>query len=151
MKKAAFLIYPMFCNYEIALALATLAMHDKEVVTFAVDKNPLKCEEGLTIIADKTLDEFAADEYDCLLLSGVGGNPDPVIYSDAYTSFLTQFVGRDDMVIAAISISPTLLARAGLLHNKKFCVGMYEEDREEFTFSNMRTSNERPLSSMATL
>lgn len=131
-KKAAFLVYPMFCNYEIALTLATLSMYGKEVVTFALEKNPIQCEEGMRVIPDKTLDEFNIDEFDCILLSGIGGNPDAILYNERYVDFLRQFVSRDDILIASISISPILLAKAGLLHNKKFCVGMYEEDREEF-------------------
>ena len=53
-KRAALLIYPLFCNYEIALTLATLRMFDVEIVTFAKDRNPLPCEEGLILVADST-------------------------------------------------------------------------------------------------
>lgn len=66
-KKAAFLIYPMFCNYEIALTLSSLEMEGKEIVVFAKDKSPVKCEEDLSILPDKSLDEFIIDEYDCIL------------------------------------------------------------------------------------
>ena len=144
-KKAAFLIYPMFCNYEIALTLAALAWREKEVVVFAKDKTPIRCEEGLLVIPDKSINEFVIDEYDCILLSGIGGNPESVIFDDAYKNFLQQFIGRDDIVIASNSISPTLLARAGLLKGKKFCVGMFEEARDKFDFFEYENQQRTPI------
>ena len=144
-KKVAFLIYPMFCNYEIALTLATFDMYGKEVVVFAKDKNPVRCEEGMHILPDKSLDEFDIDEYDCILLSGIGGDPTSVIFDDAYKDFLKQFVGRDDIVIASNSISPTLIARAGLLAGKKYCVGMFEEAREMFDFFEYENLQRAPI------
>ena len=144
-KKAAFLIYPMFCNYEIALTLAVLELNGKKVVVFAKDKNPVKCEEGLHIVPDKTLSEFEIDEYDCILLSGIGGDPTNVIFDDAYRDFLAQFIGRDDIIIASNSISPTLLGRAGLLKGKKFCVGMNEEARDLFDFFEYDNLQRAPI------
>ena len=130
-KKAAFLIYPMFCNYEIALTLATLRMFDVEIVTFALDKSPVQSEEGLTVLPDRALSEFDPEEYGCLLLSGIGGNPDEVLHSPAYPDFLRR-CDRREIVVAGISLAPVLMAKAGLLRGRKFCVGMYEEDRAEF-------------------
>ena len=144
-KKVAFLIYPMFCNYEIALTLSSLEMEGKEVVVFAKDKNPVRCEEGLNILPDKTLNEFMIDEYDCILLSGIGGDPTAVIFDDEYKAFLQQFVNRDDILIASNSISPALLARAGLLKGKKFCVGMYEEAREQLDFFDYDNQQRAPI------
>jgi len=144
-KKAAFLIYPMFCNYEIALTLAIFEMHGKEVVVFAKDKSPVKCEEGLHILPDKTLDEFAIDDYDCILLSGIGGDPRGVIFDDTYKNFLRQFIGRDDILVASNSISPALIARAGLLKGKKFCVGMPEEAKEELNFFEFENQQRAPI------
>ena len=144
-KKAAFLIYPMFCNYEIALTLSILEQNGKEVVVFAKDKAPVMCEEGLRVVPDKSLDEFAIDDYDCLLLSGIGGDPRGVIFDDAYRDFLRQFIGRDDILIASNSISPALLARAGLLDGKKFCVGMYEEAKAVFDFFQYENQQRAPI------
>ena len=144
-KKAAFLIYPMFCNYEIALTLAAFEMYGKEVVVFAKDKSPVKCEEGLHVLPDKSLDEFVIDDYDCILLSGIGGDPRGVIFDDAYAVFLKQFIGRDDILMASNSISPTLLARAGLLKGKNFCVGMNEEARAELDFFEYENLQRAPI------
>ena len=144
-KKVAFLIYPMFCNWEIALTLAILEMYKKEVIVFAADKSLVTCEEGMKIMPDKTLDEFQEDEYDCILLSGIGGNPDAVIYDKIYIDFLTQFAGKGDVIVAAISLAPVLLAQAGLLKGKQFCVGMYEEDREELSFFEYENQQRAPI------
>jgi len=91
-RKVAFLIYPMFSNYEISLTLATLNMFEKQVIVFAKEKKPVQCEEGLKIIPDKTLDEFQINEFDCILLSGIGGNPDSVIYLDSSKSILLNYI-----------------------------------------------------------
>jgi len=144
-KKVAFLIYPMFCNYEVALTLSSFEMEGKKVVVFAKDKNPVRCEEGLSILPDKTLDEFVIDEYDCLLLSGIGGDPTSVIFDDEYKTFLQQFIGRNDILIASNSISPALLGRAGLLDGKMFCVGMFEEAREQFDFFDYSNLQRAPI------
>ena len=135
----------MFSNYEISLTLATLNMFEKQVIVFAKEKKPVQCEEGLKIIPDKTLDEFQINEFDCILLSGIGGNPDSVIYDVTYIDFLKQFIGRDEIVIAGISFAPVLFAKSGLLHNKKFCVGMYEEDREELNFFEYENQQRVPV------
>ena len=144
-KKVAFLVYPMFCMYEVALTLGALELYGKDVVTFAKGKDAVKCQEGLHIIPDKSLDEFEINEYDCILLSGIGGNPESVIFDDAYKDFLMQFIDRDDILIASNSISPILLARAGLLKGKKFCVGMYEEAREIFDFFEYENLQRAPI------
>ena len=144
-KKIAFLIYPMFSNYEVALTLAAFEMNEKRVVTFAKDKNPVMCEEGLRIVPDKTLAEFVIDDYDCILLSGIGGDPTNVIFDDIYKDFLAQFIGRDDILIASNSISPTLLGRAGLLKGNKFCVGMNEEARDLFDFFEYENLQRAPI------
>ena len=144
-KKVAFLAYPMFCNWEIALVLATMEMYEKKVEVFAIDRNPVVCEEGMNIVPSKILDEFKIDEYDCILLSGIGGNPDDVIYNETYIDFLKQFTNRKDIVVAAISLAPTLLARAGLLSGKQFCVGMYEEAREKLNFFEYENQIRTPI------
>ncbi len=144
-KKVAFLIYPMFCNYEVALTLALLSAREKAFDVFALTMEPVKSEEGLTFLPDKTLDQFVIDDYDCILLSGIGGWPDPVLYNPAYIDFLRQFQGRDDILIAAMSLFPAMIAQAGLLKGKKFCIGMVEEDREEFHFLEYENQVRAPI------
>ena len=144
-KKAAFIVYPMFCNWEIALVLATLEMHGKEVVVFSKDKNPVTCEEGLIIVPHKTFNEFEPDEFDCIFLSGIGGDPTTVVDDLEYSDFLKQFAARDDVVIAAISLAPVLLAKAGILAGKKFCVGMFEEAREKIDFFEYENQVRAPI------
>jgi transcriptional regulator GlxA family with amidase domain len=143
-KRVAFLVYPMFCNYEIALTLATLRMFDVEIVTFALDRNPIRCEEGLTVVPDRALGEFDPAEFNCLLLSGIGGNPDEVLNNSAYPDFLRKCDGRE-IVVAGISLAPVLMAKAGLLRGRRFCVGMYEEDRAEFVCFEYERQVRAPL------
>ncbi|MDO5716250.1 MAG: DJ-1/PfpI family protein, partial [Tissierellia bacterium] len=70
MKKTAVLIYDQFCNFEISVALETLALHNKSIDVFAKTKEIVVCEEGLKVLPDKIIYELDLDEYDSLLLPG---------------------------------------------------------------------------------
>ena len=111
MKKTAVLIYDQFCNFEIAPALEMLAMAQKPVTIFAKSLAPVRSEEGLTVLPEKTIDALNPDEYDSLLLPGAMDIRD-AIEDDAILDFIRQF---DGLPIGAISIAPLLLLKAGLL------------------------------------
>ena len=70
MKKTAVLIYNQFCNFEIAPALEMLAMAEKTITIFAKSLSPVRSEEGLSVLPEKTIDELNLEEYDSLLLPG---------------------------------------------------------------------------------
>ena len=70
MKKTAVLIYNQFCNFEIAPALEMLAMAQKPITIFAKQLSPVRSEEGLTVLPEKTIDELKLEDYDSLLLPG---------------------------------------------------------------------------------
>lgn len=127
MKKTAVLIYNQFCNFEIAPALEMLAMAQKPITVFAKSLSPVRSEEGLTVLPDKTIDELKLEEYDSLLLPGAMDIRE-AIEDDAILAFIRQFEG---MPIGAISIAPLLLLKAGLLDGKPFMAGVNPEDLEE--------------------
>lgn len=127
MKKTAVLIYDQFCNFEIAPALEMLAMAQKPITIFAKSLAPVRSEEGLRVLPEKTIDALNPDEYDSLLLPGAMDIRD-AIEDDAILDFIKQF---DGMPIGAISIAPLLLLKAGLLDGKPFMAGVNPEDLEE--------------------
>lgn len=124
MKKTAVLIYNQFCNFEIAPALEMLAMAEKPITIFAKSLNPVRSEEGLTVLPEKSIDELNVDEYDSLLLPGAADIRE-AIEDHAILDFIRKF---DSMPIGAISIAPLLLLKAGLLEGKPFMAGVNPED-----------------------
>lgn len=124
MKKTAVLIYDQFCNFEIAPALEMLAMAEKPITIFAKSLNPVRSEEGLTVLPEKSIDELNVDEYDSLLLPGAADIRE-AIEDHAILDFIRKF---DSMPIGAISIAPLLLLKAGLLEGKPFMAGVNPED-----------------------
>ena len=131
MKKTAVLIYDQFCNFEIAPALEMLAMAQKPVTIFAKSVAPVRSEEGLTVLPDQAIDALCLAEYDSLLLPGAM-DICAAIEDEAILDFIRQF---DGMPIGAISISPILLLKAGMLADKPFMAGVNPEDLAEEGFT----------------
>ncbi len=122
-QKTAVLIYDQFCNFEISVALATLAWHDKKIDVFAKTPAGVTSEEGLRVLPDKTIAELEADAYDILLLPGAS-DIRSAAEDDAVIDFIRQFDGK---IIGAISIAPILLVKADMLSGRPFMIGA---DRE---------------------
>ncbi len=144
-KKLALLIYPEFSFQEIANLSALFRWYyDTETVTFSSGKAPVKSEEGFLILPNKTVDEFAIAEYDCLILSGCSDLRLP-LRDDKTTSFLESFKGKDDFVIGAICAGPAFLAKAGLLKDKKFINSLYLEMNTKFKFVDEKNIVYQPI------
>lgn len=133
MKKTAVLIYNQFCNFEFSVALEMLAMASKPITIFAKTINPLKSEEGLTVIPDKTIDELNIEEYDSLLLTGAADIRE-TIEDETILEFIKKFDG-ENFIIGAISIAPLLLVKTGMLSGKRFMAGVNKEEVYEEGFS----------------
>ncbi|MFD2445113.1 DJ-1/PfpI family protein [Bacillus sp. CGMCC 1.16607] len=124
-KKTAVLLYPLFSEYELSVALSILMQGNKEIVTVGVDHQPVKGESGLTCLPDMSVDEVNVEEIDSLLLPGcmdVG----ILIDEQKWFDFIKE-VTNEDTIVASISSSPFLLAKAGVLKGKKYTVGLPEE------------------------
>lgn len=131
MKKAAIMLYPMFSMQEISCTTELFKFYDKEIVAFSAGREPVKSEDGFTILPDKAFEEFRREDFDCLVLPGIW-EPLPVMLDERNIRFLEQFRGDGSLVIAAISSSPLLLGKAGLLEGKKFTHGVFEEFLDAF-------------------
>lgn len=130
MKKTAVLLYPQFSEYELTVALSILMQGEKPVVTVSLNDSPVKGEAGLTCIADRTVDNIDVGGIDSLLLPGC---MDIFKLEDQYRyiEFIKQVASQENVIIASISSSPLLLAKAGILRNKKYTIGMIEKERNE--------------------
>lgn len=131
MKKAAVMLYPLFSMQEISCTTELFKFYDKEIVTFSAGREPVKSEDGFTILPDNAFEEFRREDFDCLVLPGIW-EPLPVMLDERNIRFLEQFRGDSSLVIAAISSSPLLLGKAGLLEGKKFTHGVFEEFLDAF-------------------
>ncbi|WP_042478409.1 DJ-1/PfpI family protein [Bacillus ndiopicus] len=129
-KKTAILLYPYFSEYELTTALSILMQGGKPVSFIGLTKDPIIGESGLTCLPDLTIDDIQPEEYDSLLLSGCM-YIDKIIDIQDYSSFIQRISSQKNFVTAAISSSPYLLAKAGLLKGKKYTVGLSEELRKQ--------------------
>ena len=131
MKKTAVLLYPLFSLQEIGTLTELLKFYEREIVTFSAGREPVKSEDGFTILPDRDLTEFHREEFDSLVLPGIW-EPLPVMLDNRIIRFLEKLRGDDEILIAAISAGPLLLGKAGLLEGRRFTHGVFEEFLDAF-------------------
>ena len=132
-KKTAVMIYPFCSLQEITCLTSCLALwYDREMDVFASTKEIVRSEDGFHLVANKTFDEFVADDYDCLILPGIL-NMMPALFDAENIAFLSR-LKDSDIIIAAICSAPLLLAKAGLLTDRRFCCSVYAEMLAYFDF-----------------
>ncbi len=132
MKRTAVLIYDLFCNFEISPALEILALCGKPVTVFAVSKEPVRSEDGLTVLPDESIENADIDAFDSLLLPGAA-DIRSAVEDDRVIEFIKRFDGK---LIGAVSIAPVMLVKAGLLSGRPFMAGINREELYEEGFTD---------------
>ena len=133
MKKVLCLIYPNFSLYEITALTSTLALSfDITIDYVASDHSMVVSEDGLPCLPTKTLNQVCIEEYSCVILPGMV-NIGSALQDEKLNSFLRD-LGERDVLIAAISSAPLLLAKAGLLKDTKFTGGIWQNFFDYFEF-----------------
>ena len=133
MKKVLCIIYPNFSLYEITALTSTLALSFGITIDYAAsDHSMVVSEDGLPCQPTKTLDQIRIEEYSCVILPGMV-NIGPALQDGKLISFLRD-LGEQDILIAAISSAPLLLAKAGLLKDTKFTGGIWQNFFDYFEF-----------------
>ena len=133
MKKVLCIIYPNFSLYEITALTSTLALSFDSTIDYATsDHSMVVSEDGLPCQPTKTLDQIRIEEYSCVILPGMV-NIGPALQDEKLISFL-RGLGEQDVLIAAISSAPLLLAKAGLLKDTKFTGGIWQNFFDYFEF-----------------
>ena len=132
-KKHAVLIYPSFSLQEITCLTSCLSVwFEEKIDVIASEMKPYISEEGFQITPTKTVDEVHPSDYSCIILPGTI-YPLPALFDDKLIDFLRK--GKDtDTLFAAISSSPILLSKAGVLDGKDFTAGYFMQMAETFTF-----------------
>lgn len=124
MKKIAVLIYPYFSLQEITILTSCLTLwYGEKIDVLGSEMKLYESEDGFFIMPTKTLNDTSVLDYKCVILPGII-NPLPALYDEKIITFLKQ--AKDtNVLIAAISAAPLLLAKAGLLDDVKFTAGFF--------------------------
>ncbi|WP_061594010.1 DJ-1/PfpI family protein [Streptococcus gordonii] len=133
MKKALCIIYPNFSLYEVVGLTSTLALSfGIEIDYVGSDRAIITSEDGLACQPTRTLDEVVIEDYSCVILPGMI-NIAPALHDEKLISFLRS-LNQQEILIAAISSAPILLAKAGLLKDTKFTGGIWQNFFDYFEF-----------------
>ncbi|MCI9437958.1 MAG: DJ-1/PfpI family protein [Lachnospiraceae bacterium] len=133
MRKFAVLLYPDFSLQEITCLTSALTIWFGEKIDYiAGEDREYKSEEGFRILPTKTTAEAEITDYDCVILPGTI-NPLPALFDDRLIDFLRGGM-NSKVVFAAISSSPILLSKAGILDGRKFTSGYFMQMADVFGF-----------------
>lgn len=143
-KKYAVLIYPDFSLQEVTCLTSCLSVwFGESIEMIASEKRIYTSEDGFQVIPQKTVEEAEPSDYTCIILPGTV-NPLPALYDEKLIGFLSKGVGSDTL-FAAISSSPALLSKAGLLEGKDFTAGFFMQFAQTFPFIDQSHFVHRPV------
>ncbi|MBQ7898726.1 MAG: DJ-1/PfpI family protein [Bacteroidales bacterium] len=133
MSRFAVILYQNFSLQEITCLTSALTVWFDEKIDFIASENKeYFSEEGLRVTPTKVMADATITDYDCVILPGTI-NPLPALYDERLIGFLKNGINTN-VVFAAISSSPLLLAKAGVLKGKKFTAGFFMQMAEVFSF-----------------
>lgn len=89
-----------------------------EVVTAALNDQPIKASRGTVLLADTTIDQALTHDFDMVVLPGGLPGAD-YLDQDKRIQTLLQSMAKNDKYTAAICAAPKVLASAGLLEGKR--------------------------------
>ena len=143
-KKYAVLVYPNFSLQEITCLTSCLSVWFEEKIEIIASEMKLYAsEEGFQVMPARTVDEVQPSDYACIILPGTI-YPLPPLFDDKLIDFLRR--GRDaDTLFAAISSSPILLSKAGVLDGKDFTAGYFMQMADVFAFVDKSRFVHKPV------
>lgn len=144
MKKAALMIYPNFSLQEVTCLTSLFMFHKKHMDVFGAEHKIYISEDHFQVFPNKTFDEFSQDDYDVLVLPGMIDFKQ-ALEDERNIQFLKNLKNNENILIASISSSPVLLAKAGLLEHRKFCSGLFEEAFELLEFLPKQNVVRQPI------
>jgi putative intracellular protease/amidase len=127
MRKALLLVFPGFSEFEITVATAVLRAGVR-VETVALEAAPVAGEAGLRVVPDRTVDACDPADYEALLVPG-SEDFSSIMDLQAIHNLIRAMDARGRLV-AAICGGPLLLAKAGILSNRQYTVGLYRRYRD---------------------
>ncbi len=135
MKRIAVVIYDYFCMFEYSVALEMFAMSGEvKVDIYGEEVKAYRSEEGVLSVAEYSLDELRAKEYDGLILTGFATEDVKIINNQRFLEIIREFY-QQNKVIGAISAAPVFLVKAGVLNGVPFMCGCPKEGLYEGGFT----------------
>ena len=131
--KHAVIIYPHFSLQEITCLTSCLSVwFGEKIDVIASEKKPYESEEGFCIMPAKTVDEVRLSDYASVIFPGTV-YPLHALFDEKLIGFLRREKDADTL-FAAISSSPILLSKAGILDGKDFTAGYFMQMADVFPF-----------------
>lgn len=119
--KALFIIAPEnFRDEEYKIPLDYFKINNIKVDTASTRKGICRGKLGMSVNANISLDEVNVKDYDIIVF--VGGPGTPVVRKDLNALRIAKEAFDDKKIVAAICWAPTILAKAGILKNRKATV-----------------------------
>ena len=144
MEKIAVIIYPYFSLQEITTLTSCLKIwFGKDIDYLGSQMKIYESEEGFQVMPTKIFNDVNLDDYNCVILPGII-NPLPALYDNKLINFLAGLKNRD-ILIASISSSPILLAKAGILDDVKFTAGFFMQMADTFEYINKKNFIHQPV------
>ena len=138
-RKAAVCLYTGFCNFEFSALLETLKLEGWDLHYIGKDTQPVRCEEGFLAIPEQCWKDVDVQDYEVLILTGVGGDGDDSdwLMVDEDLRQLIRDFDHQKKLIAAISCAPMFLIGAGILGDRFV---MASVDKEVFMEGGLCTT-----------
>ena len=117
------ILVPLISGFEEIEAISVvdiLRRAEFNVVTAGIPGTMVEGDNGVKIMADKMLKDVNPDEFDAVVLPGGRGSPN-LERSEKVMSILKSF-NEKEKLIAAICFSPVLLAKKGILKDRRATV-----------------------------
>ncbi|MCM3699434.1 DJ-1/PfpI family protein [Paenibacillus macerans] len=135
-KKTGVILFPLFSEYELTVALSILKQGNKPITIIGVCSEPISGESDLKCLPDCTIYDIDIETLDSILIPGCM-DISTLFDNDDLTEFIRRCVQyNSEIIIGSISSSPYLLAKAGVLENRKYTVGIDKEDRRQIGVFN---------------
>ena len=142
-KSTAIILYPRFSEYELSVLLSVLQQGGKSVKYVGLDRNVVKGEAGLPCIPETTIHELNLDEIDSIMLPGVD-DFQHLLNHQELSNFLEK-ANDGKRIIGAISSAVYLLSISGVLVDKKYTVGLTEDQRKFLGTFNEKNFMNQPV------
>lgn len=114
--KVLAIIYPGCILFEIMVALEMIS-DSFPIVTVSINKDPIKMNNGLTVIPDITFNEIDLNEYKYILIPG--GDVKSIIENKEIDAVLRSAVDNPKIFIGGICNGALVMAKTGILDGKK--------------------------------
>lgn len=136
MKKIAVVIYENFSMFEFSTALEMFSISQEcSIDVYGEEKTTYRSEEGLLTHAEHAIDEMDVEQYDGVIFTGFLGAA-PSIYNNEILMVKIREFHSAKKLLAAISIGPIFLIKAGILGDQPYMCACIKDDLKEEGFTD---------------